>query len=177
MLLAHSSSDNDELWPQVELDRVQVLVHPVRPLFPTECFVLAHAVRRPTLGVPAVDLEVTKLCIGYELTVDEESSPDPRAQGEDKDNALMSPARSKAHFSETGHIRIVEHGEGALGVSLEHAAGIAADPLVRDVGGSAHAAVANHGRETTADLALPPEMVHDAADGLRYRLRRGQFIA
>ena len=37
-----------------------------------------------------------------------------------------------------------------------------------------HPAVANHGRETTADLALPPEMVHDAGDGLRYRLRRGR---
>src|SRR5215204_6402923 len=116
-LLAYAAADDDEVWPEEELDPVEVLVEAPGVLFPAQVIALAGAVCGAVLGVLAPDLDVSELGVRYQPATDEEGSADSSTQREHQDDAVLISACAPAHLCETGCISIVDDAHGGVELS------------------------------------------------------------
>src|SRR5215204_6982451 len=116
-LLAYAAADDDEVWPEEELDSVEVLVEAPGVLFPAQVIALAGAVCGAVLGVLAPDLDVSELGVRHQPAAYEEGGADSSTQREHQDDAVLISACAPAHLCETGCVSIVDDAHGGVELS------------------------------------------------------------
>src|SRR6218665_2623845 len=93
VVLAHTTSDDDQVGPEQVLDHGEVPLQPRTPRAPVEPVPVASTLGRTRLGVGPVDLQGAELGVGDEVPVDDQGRADAGAERHDQDDALHPPGR------------------------------------------------------------------------------------
>lgn len=174
--LADAAAENDEVWSQQKLNSVQVRLHPLCPLGPTEVFRFAGPIGGIGLGGAMVGKnDVPQLRIRNERLIDEERRPDARPKRENEYEVSSTTTSPEVHLRDPGRIRIVQYDEWAPCRSAEELFDVRPDPGVVDVAGGLCDAVLDSRRKCGAYGTLPRKMSRNRTDYLSYGLRSGRL--
>ena len=150
-LLAHAAADDDELGPEERLEELEVLLQPVRPVLPREVLAVADRVRRPVLGVAAVERQMAELGVGDERCRRRRPRSRSRCRGSRPRRCRRDPCRRRS-ASRPGRRRR-RRSARRPGVRARRRTASAASTPIHD--GSMLAAVSTTPLRTTAGIVMP----------------------
>jgi cyclase len=107
-LLADAAADDDQARRQQRLHVPHVLIDPSGPLGPGQVVQYLGPLRRPLLGVLAVDLQVAELGVGHQGPLGEQRAADPGAERQHQHRAADARPRAEGHLGDAGRVGVVQ---------------------------------------------------------------------
>jgi len=174
-LPADPTPDDDEIGPEVALQRLKVGIDPARPFLPGQIFAPARARRRTCFRLLSIHLEVAELAVRYEMAVDEQRRSDPRSERDQDHETRPLTARTEGHLGVARGVGVVNDRDAAPRSARKKRPRVGPDPAAFQVRSGQHDAFA-HGRgNAAANRPTPSKVAHEALDRARYRTRRGRL--
>jgi len=176
-LAAHAAADDDQVGPEIALQRQQIGVDAMRPFLPRQILFPARLGRGARLGFLAFEFEVAELAVRHQVAVDEQRRADSRAERDEDHEPGAAAAGAESHLGVARGIGVVDDRHTTSRRAPEQRARIGSDPAAVDIRRREKHAVAHRRRHAAADRSAPGEVprnaLHQAADGGgRRRLRR-----